>query len=200
MSQMKISKREYERLMSAGQIKADAQEKPPAKKKRPRQPPAYYWAKYALIPEPTAEDIAASRRMIEQQQRSLFAIHDPLDLHIRLPLPPSVNHYQPHAVIQGRIKRYFSTEGKVFKEAVRRIWLQRFPNVKPTSARLAMLVIVRNETEEKIDLDNRVKPLQDAMQTLVFDDDNQIDVFCVLRGPVSRSAAFVDVWLRTREQ
>ena len=53
----------------------------------------------------------------------LFTVHEPLRRCIRLPMPPTVNSYQPHALIAGKIVRHFSAEGLAFKDAIKAAWL-----------------------------------------------------------------------------
>ena len=63
-----------------------------------------------------------------------------------------------------------------------------------------MLIVVCYNTAARIDLDNRVKPLQDALAAAgAFANDEQIDDLHVRRGPVSREGAVLrrvdrDTW------
>lgn len=101
---------------------------------------------------------------------------------LSLPLPPSVNHYW------GSLgnRRFVSKAGKEFKLKVQEYVLEyRVP--KLGTARLQMTVTLYPRDKRKQDIDNRIKALWDALADAgVFDDDEQIDVLIVERGPIKK--------------
>ena len=166
-----------------------------AKPKKSRKSKAEYAAQFAAIPQRTPAETAAL-----PAQRALFDRHERLGVCIRLPMPPTVNSYQPHALIGGKIVRHHSAEGKAFKAAVHAAWLSYWNGwpPEPVTGRLRLLVLVYYNTAAAIDLDNRVKPLQDALtEAGAWGDDEQIDDLCVRRGPISREGAFCEVWIES---
>ena len=148
----------------------------------------------AIPPMPKISDEEKAR------QKSLFERHDAVEVMIRLPLPPTVNHYQPHMLRRGKIIRYLSPEGQAFKEAVHAAWLSYWNGwpPEPITGRLRLLVSVAYPTAAAIDLDNRLKPLQDALTACgAYVDDSQIDDVRARRGPISREGGYVDVILES---
>lgn len=99
---------------------------------------------------------------------------------LTLPLPPSVNrhprqHYLPKAV-------------KDFRCAVAAIVASE--GVKPIIGRMDVTVRVSGHSARPFDLDNRIKPLFDALQLAgCFPNDNAIDRFEVLRDPPIKGGA-----------
>ena len=91
-------------------------------------------------------------------------------IRLNLPLPPSINHYY------GRVgnKSFLSKAGKTFREELCLVWLGlrgRYTITGPV--RLKVVLAPRNKN--RFDIDNRLKPLLDAMQnSLIFNDDSQI--------------------------
>jgi crossover junction endodeoxyribonuclease RusA len=99
-------------------------------------------------------------------------------IRITLPLPPTVNHYQRNA---SATQRYTTAEGKRFKQAAARIASQHRRGI-PINARLALRAVLYFPDKRRCDLDNRVKPLQDALSAGMGFDDWQIDRLEVIRG------------------
>lgn len=163
-----------------------------SKPRKKRKSKAEYAATFAAIPKRTTAETAAL-----PAQRAMFTRHEPLTTCWRSPMPPTVNHYQPHAVRNGKLVRHFSNEGVAFKIAVQNSWYAHWNQSppKPTTARLRLFILVCYNTAAAIDLDNRVKPLQDALTGLAWKDDEQIDELHVRRGPISREGAYCEVWI-----
>jgi crossover junction endodeoxyribonuclease RusA len=112
-----------------------------------------------------------------------------------LPIPPTVNLYY---VNYTRIGKHGEKKGKVYtgrgisddgKEFSARVYAKVREGHKPApriGGRLALeIVVFPDGNRVRFDLDNRVKPLQDALQKAgVFDDDDsQIDDLRIVRGP-----------------
>ena len=156
-----------------------------------------YAARFALTPKmPQLSDAE------KQCQRELFDRHDDVLITIRLPLAPSMNHYWRSWVRPGSksVMTYVSDEGKAFKEAVAAAWINYWKGwpPDPLTCRLRLLVSVHYFTNMKIDLDNRVKPLQDALtECKVWEDDSQIDDLRVIRGPIVAKPGYMDVTIES---
>lgn len=164
--------------------------KPVRKKRRTK---AEWLEKFSATPARpyrTAEEFAS--------QRSLFEKHDTAVIDLRLPLPPSVNNYR--AIFHNRM--ITSAEGRAYHEAVDRAWLAHNGDERPEplTGRLRLLIEVVFPTRAGTDLDNRVKPLQDAMKAAgVYVDDCLIDDVRVRRGAVC-SPGWVDVIIEVTHQ
>lgn len=110
-------------------------------------------------------------------------------IHLDLPLPPSINHYWRHR-IAGRVGKqfiqiYVSEEGQDFIRKVDRMVLEQIGFHRPTLERVRVLIQISYRDRRAIDLDNRVKPLFDALtQAGIWKDDEQVDDFRVVRGPI----------------
>lgn len=102
---------------------------------------------------------------------------------LALPLPPTINHYWGRS---GN-RTFLSKKALDFRQVVQDYAvdnkLQSFGD-----ARLEVHVCIYPATKARIDLDNRLKPLNDAlMEAGLFDDDSQIDYLSVKRGEVVKA-------------
>jgi crossover junction endodeoxyribonuclease RusA len=71
--------------------------------------------------------------------------------------------------------------------------------VEPILGRLELIILLHAPTRRKYDIDNRIKPLLDAMERAgVFADDEQIDKITVERGEVWPRIGGALVWLDSR--
>lgn len=97
-------------------------------------------------------------------------------------MPPSINSYY-RSIGRGRV--LISEAGRKYRKAVKdQVLIQR---VKFIEGRLQIEVKLYFATKGKNDLDNRQKSLLDALQHAgVYEDDGQIDVLIVRRGPVTK--------------
>ena len=128
----------------------------------------------------------------KQRQRSLFERHDPVDVSLRLPLPPSVNHYWVNFVPKGkrRAVTYISPEGVAFIEAVDRAWKKHWNGwpPEPITGRIRFLMqFSMRDNRGKNNISNRIKPLEDALTKCgAWLDDAQIDDERLFAGPSAR--------------
>lgn len=96
-------------------------------------------------------------------------------LTIDLPFPPSSN--TMYRNFRGRM--VLSPKGREFKAQVADIVAYGQYRIE---GRLSMFISIASPTKRKFDLDNRIKPIQDALQDAgVFDDDEQIDSLTIVR-------------------
>jgi crossover junction endodeoxyribonuclease RusA len=135
---------------------------------------------------------------------NLFPIHDAVTIALRLPLPPSANHYWRSWVRPGstRVMTYVSTEGKRFRGDVAAAWVKHYQGwpPEPATARLRLTVTIAYPNRRKIDLDNRLKPLQDALTACgAWADDSQVDEIRIIRGPVAPPTGYADIVIEALE-
>ena len=122
-------------------------------------------------------------------------------MNLRLPYPPSINNYYAQrrnvrcGVCRQMVKvppNYLSKEAKQYRREVARlcIGLDRFGDAK---------LAVRVDwfpPADRGDVDNRIKPLLDALEDAkIFDDDKQVkDIRLVWRHPVPGGHCLVKIW------
>jgi crossover junction endodeoxyribonuclease RusA len=97
---------------------------------------------------------------------------------LTLPFPPSMNTYWRN--FRGRT--ILSPAGRAFKAAVADYVLEyRVPKLGDCKLRISMVLFPRDK--RKIDIDNRIKCVLDALQDAgVFNDDFQVDELTIVRG------------------
>ena len=95
-----------------------------------------------------------------------------------LPFPPSMNTYWRN--FRGRT--VISKNGREFREAVIKFVIDN--NIpKFGDKKLKLTLILRPRDKRKIDIDNRIKAVLDALEHAgVFDDDFQVDHIEMIRG------------------
>lgn len=120
---------------------------------------------------------------------------------IRLPFPPSVNHYWSHRVAgkppKQFVQTYISKKGRQYREhaveAVRRV----FGKPAALSMRLDVKLVLFPPDRRARDLDNYNKAALDALtHANVWQDDSLIDRLVCERGEVSKQAACVEVTIQ----
>lgn len=97
---------------------------------------------------------------------------------LRLPCPPSMNTYWRN--FRGRT--VLSKAGREFKQAVQDYVIDN--NIpKFGDKRLSVIMVYRPRDRRITDIDNRIKPVLDALQEAgVYDDDSQVDHLEMSRG------------------
>jgi len=111
---------------------------------------------------------------------------------IRLPMAPTVNHYR--TIGHGRLVT--SAAGREYHAAVRWLWSNHWHNDQPAplTCRLRLRVWMTFGTNPPPDIDNRIKPLQDALAYAgVFANDNQIDEIIATRSMLVCKPGWMDV-------
>jgi crossover junction endodeoxyribonuclease RusA len=112
---------------------------------------------------------------------SSVIIHDMKTIKLKLPYPPTVNHYWG----QLGSKKFLGKKGKEFREAVFLCSLNARKGV--LNERLHMEVYLYPPDKRKRDVDNVLKPLLDALEHAnVYENDSQIDKLCVTRMEVAK--------------
>ena len=101
---------------------------------------------------------------------------------ITLPWPPSVNHMH----INAKGKRFRGQEYVAFCGMVANI-VEREKVPAMGAQRLSVAIWLHAPNKRKVDIDNRVKPILDALQRAgVYDDDEQIDDLHVYRNEIAK--------------
>lgn len=116
------------------------------------------------------------------------------EITLELPVPPTINHYYGYR--KGRVTAKFITaEGKTFRHHVALEVMIAGARGRFGTARLG-LDIVLNLKSRAGDIDNRIKPLFDALEhATLYDNDRQIDEFHVTRGRIIKEGrCVVRIW------
>lgn len=104
---------------------------------------------------------------------------------LRLPYPPSVNHYWRNI---GH-KVLISKEGRLYRSAVAQAVMLQYIGVTitPYTGRLALTICAHPPDARQRDLDNICKAVLDSLQEAhVYCNDAQIDNLRIVRGPVEK--------------
>lgn len=89
-------------------------------------------------------------------------------------LPPSTNHYKAQRWTGRYIQWYITSEGKEFQELIENLPIIKLWGWKLTSNPVKMSIRLTFPTRRKHDIDNYNKVLLDALQGIIYKDDNQI--------------------------
>ena len=115
---------------------------------------------------------------------------------LTIPFPPTLNHN-----IGRRGGRYFqSGEYKNFLSQVGWIWLKTVPRDWSKESRYSVVVELIYNTRRRYDVDNRIKPILDALTHAgTWNDDAQVDEILVVRGEVDKERPRALVWIEARK-
>ena len=103
-----------------------------------------------------------------------------------LDFPPSANTY--YRTYRGRA--VLSEVGRQYKAHVKTSWV--LLGYSQLSGRISIEMQLQAPTKRKYDIDNRIKPLLDALQDAgVFHDDEAVDDIHVMRGPIIKDGMCV---------
>ena len=116
---------------------------------------------------------------------------------LTIPFPPTLNHN-----IGRRGGRYFqSGEYKSFISQVGWLWLKAVPMNWSKESRYSVVVELIYNTRRRYDVDNRVKPILDALTHAgTWNDDAQVDEILVVRGEVDKERPRAQVWIEAKEK
>lgn len=118
------------------------------------------------------------------------------ELNITLPMPPSINRYWGLQTMISKAGktipiRYVTYKAKEYKSKLEDIILKAYPNFGPWmigdgTVKLQVIIRVYPATRREEDVDNRIKPLLDALEGVIYENDNQIKYLNVtLMEPMS---------------
>lgn len=115
---------------------------------------------------------------------------------LTIPFPPTLNHN-----IGRRGGRYYqSGEYKSFLTQVGWLWLKAVPRDWSKESRYSVVVELIYNTRRRYDVDNRVKPILDALTHAgTWNDDAQVDEILVVRGEVDKERPRALVWIEARK-
>ena len=94
-----------------------------------------------------------------------------------LPFPPTTNHYWRHQVVKGKARIFLGADGKAYRAHVGYL-------TKPLelAGRLSVIITVQAPDKRRYDIDNRLKPVLDALTAArVWNDDSQVDQLTIIR-------------------
>lgn len=98
---------------------------------------------------------------------------------LKLPLPPTINHYYG---VRGK-RRFIRPAGTEYRKEVADIVSEI--GIKTLEGRLSVFIAIWPSNRIRQDLDNRLKALQDALTHAgVWEDDSQIDELHLIRKEV----------------
>ena len=110
-------------------------------------------------------------------------------LDVRLPYPPSVNHYWRHS----RGKVYLSAEGREYRQGV----ADAIGRVRPLVGPVVLRLLVHPPDKRRRDLDNVLKAILDALEHAgAVRDDSQVEMLHVRRKDPRPPRGYVEVWCR----
>lgn len=118
------------------------------------------------------------------------------ELRLVLPWPPSVNSaWRVISTARGS-RVVLGADHRKYRREIVRIVSRCAPELETQRGDLQMVIHCRGPRRNGYDLDNRVKPLQDALEHAgVLENDRQVADLRVIRKPKS-GTPHVQVWLR----
>jgi len=126
---------------------------------------------------------------------------------LELPFPPSSNTYYRSVRMGQSCRVLLSKKGRQYKqdvcEQVANYIVEKKEMIFPLMGRLSVHITLHAPNRRKYDIDNRMKPLLDALQfSSVYPDDEAVDHLVVRRGDIIKGGkAFVQIMeLPSKEQ
>jgi len=107
----------------------------------------------------------------------------PLSYSLTLTLPPSINAYwrmriyrkgQPNGKKSAIPIKYVTHVGKAYKREIEDDILDQYPDLVPLEGPLEASIDVYPKTKREEDIDNRLKPLFDALEGILYENDSQL--------------------------
>ena len=115
---------------------------------------------------------------------------------LTIPFPPTLN----HNIGRKGARYYKSGEYKSFLSQVGWLWLKAKPRDWSKEARYSVVVELIYNTRRRYDVDNRVKPILDALTRAgTWNDDAQVDEILVVRGEVDKENPHAKIWIEAKE-
>jgi len=109
-------------------------------------------------------------------------------IELELPFPPSSNTYYRSVRMGQSCRVLLSKRGRLYKEEVKDILSTKHKQFGfPIEGRLSVDIRLHPPNRRKLDLDNRIKPLLDAMAVpfgCAYDDDEAIDRLLITRHDI----------------
>ena len=103
---------------------------------------------------------------------------------LTLPFPPTLN----HNVGRNGARYYKNDDYRRFQRHVGWLWLKEAPPLWSLSKRYAVEIELIYDSNRRYDVDNRVKPILDALTVAgVWKDDSQVDMIAVFRGEIDKA-------------
>ncbi len=101
---------------------------------------------------------------------------------LKLPWPPSVNHYWRSIIIKGSVRVLLSSDGRRYQaDCAAAVWSEHGKLV-PLAGRLEVVIGVYAPDRRRRDLDNMLKSVLDALKYVgAIKDDSQIDKLTISR-------------------
>lgn len=141
-----------------------------------------------------ADGFRGQRKSIELPEKE-FVAHD-----FRMPFPPTVNHYwEPvNNTGAGYTRFLLSKAGRQYRvDAMKNLLAQRVPAYATRKRLDVTLEFHAPDPAREADIDNRIKPVFDALTKAGFwHDDRQVDRMVVIRGGVFKDDGHVTVKVR----
>ena len=101
---------------------------------------------------------------------------------VKLPWPPSVNHYWRSLVIKGQVRVLLSSDGRKYQINCLAAVLKEHGMLEPLRGRLKAEVHVYQPDHRRRDIDNLLKSVLDVLKyTRVIKDDSLIDTLIITR-------------------
>ncbi len=121
----------------------------------------------------------------------------PEPITLKLPLPPTINHYYSSKVIKSGGKYipmvYVQDSVHLFRKQVAEIACQLVS--EPLLGRVAINIVVHQKNNRTSDIDNFIKGLLDALtKAAVWVDDSQVDKITIERGrPINGGLCVIEI-------
>lgn len=103
-------------------------------------------------------------------------------LFLKLPFPPTLNHYRTPVTIQGRARLITSKQGRVYRQNVLAAVCFNDMTRPALEGRLSVTIELCPPCKRKRDIDNYIKAVLDACTAAnIWHDDEQVDELIVRR-------------------
>jgi len=106
-------------------------------------------------------------------------------IELELPYPPSLNRYLKNwrgRMVKSQIAKDYQT---VIKLRAKNHLEEKKLDLKPISEKIAVHLTLHAKDRRQMDLDNAKKVVLDALQTVIYDNDRQIDWEFTERGKIT---------------